>query len=135
MYHLKHQMAQQYLRLNSTLKNLSNDTSHAQICVKMKKLWPRQVGEEKQAANHRLCRDKAKNFVMTNPDYVEPKLEDKLCRNKVFYVATKPKKNFVATKNFLSQQQFLCRNKVFLLQQRFFCCNKDFLLQQSFFLS
>ena len=36
--------------LNSTFQELSNEYSHAQIRVKMKKLWPRQVGEEKQAA-------------------------------------------------------------------------------------
>ena len=34
--------------MHSTLKELSNKYSHAQIRVKMKKLWPRQVGEEKQ---------------------------------------------------------------------------------------
>ena len=34
--------------LHSTFKDLSNEYSHAQIRVKTKKLWPRQVGEEKQ---------------------------------------------------------------------------------------
>ena len=36
--------------INSTFKELSNEYSHAQIRVKTKKLWPRQVGEEKQVA-------------------------------------------------------------------------------------
>ena len=36
--------------LHSTFKEISNEYSHAQIRVKMKKLWLRQVGEEKQAA-------------------------------------------------------------------------------------
>ena len=36
--------------LHSTFKELSNEYSHAQIRVKMKKLWPRQVGEQKQVA-------------------------------------------------------------------------------------
>ena len=34
--------------LHSTFKELSNEYSPAQIRVKTKKLWPRQVGEEKQ---------------------------------------------------------------------------------------
>ena len=34
--------------LHSIFKDLSNEYSHAQIRVKIKKLWPRQVGEEKQ---------------------------------------------------------------------------------------
>ena len=33
--------------LHSTFKELSNEYSHAQIRVKTKKLWPRQVGEKK----------------------------------------------------------------------------------------
>ena len=43
--------------LHSTFKDLSNEYSHAQIRVKMKKLWPRQVGEEKQVAVRKVCRD------------------------------------------------------------------------------
>ena len=34
--------------MHSTFKELSNEYSHAQIRVKTKKLWSRQVGEEKQ---------------------------------------------------------------------------------------
>ena len=50
--------------MHSTFKDLSNEYSHAQIRVKMKKLWPRQVGEEKQVAvrkyvaTRKVCRDK-----------------------------------------------------------------------------
>ena len=40
-----------------TFKDLSNEYPHAQIRVKMKKLWPRQVGEEKQVAVRKVCRD------------------------------------------------------------------------------
>ena len=43
--------------LHSTFKEISNEYSHAQIRVKTKKLWPRQVGEEKQVAVRRVCRD------------------------------------------------------------------------------
>ena len=43
--------------LHSTFKDLSNEHSHAQIRVKMKKLWPRQVGEEKQVVVRKVCRD------------------------------------------------------------------------------
>ena len=51
--------------LHSKFKDLSNEYSHAQIRVKMKKLWPRQVGEEKQVAvrkvyhDQEVCRDQA----------------------------------------------------------------------------
>ena len=34
--------------LHSTFKEISNEYPHAQIRVKTKKLWPQQVGEEKQ---------------------------------------------------------------------------------------
>ena len=42
--------------MHSTFKDISNEYSHAQIRVKMK-LWPRQVGEEKQVAVRKVCRD------------------------------------------------------------------------------
>ena len=57
MYHLENKMVQIPSWLHSTFKELSNDTSHAKIRVKTKKLWPREVGEEKQAAIQKLCRD------------------------------------------------------------------------------
>ena len=40
--------------MHSTLKDLSNEYSHAQIRVKTKKLWPRQVREEKPAAVQKM---------------------------------------------------------------------------------
>ena len=43
--------------LNSKFKEFSNEYSQAQIRVKMKKLWPRQVGEEKQVAVQKISRD------------------------------------------------------------------------------
>ena len=147
-------MAKLHSLLHSTFQDLSNNTSHAQFRVKMKKLWPQQVEEENQAAEQKLCHDisrfchdkaseKARNFVATNPDYVATKLEDKLCRDKV---KAKPKTNFVTTKFFFCCNKYFfvatklfCCNKGFLLQQRIFCCNKEFsvvtkisLSQQSF---
>ena len=96
--------------LHSTFKELSNHTSHAQFRVKMKKLFPQQVEEEKPIAEQKLCRDifrlccdkasdKARNFVVTKflchdkvrrqtllrqSFYVVTKSEDKLCRDKIF---------------------------------------------------
>ena len=43
--------------LHSTFKELSNEYSHAQIQVKTKKLWPRQVREEKPVVVHKISRD------------------------------------------------------------------------------
>ena len=40
--------------LHSTFKDLSNEYSHAQIRVKTKKLWPRQVREEKPVAVQKI---------------------------------------------------------------------------------
>ena len=44
--------------LHSTFKELSNEYSHAQIRVKMKKLWPRQVRDEKPVAVQKISRDR-----------------------------------------------------------------------------
>ena len=57
-------MAKIHSLLHSTFKELSNNNSHAQIRVKMKNLWRQQVGEEKQATKQKLCRDKV-HFVAT----------------------------------------------------------------------
>ena len=95
-------MAQINSWYHSTFKETSNDTSHAQLRVKMKKLWLQKVKEEKQATeqklcryNSRLCRDKAsnkaRNFVSKKPDYVATKLEEKLCCKNVYDFMTKPK--------------------------------------------
>ena len=61
--------------LHSTFKDLSNEYSHAQIRVKMKKLWPRQVGEKKTGCCQEVCRDK------------ESMSRQEVCRDKQ-YVAT-----------------------------------------------
>ena len=45
---MEYQIVQIPSWLHSTFKELSNKYSHAQIRVKTKKLWPGQVGEEKQ---------------------------------------------------------------------------------------
>ena len=50
-------MVQIFSWLHSTFKELSNEYSHAQIRVKTKKLWPRQVEEEKKVAVRKVCRD------------------------------------------------------------------------------
>ena len=50
-------MVQITLSLHSTFKEISNEYSHAQIRVKTKKLWPRQVGEEKQVDVKKVCHD------------------------------------------------------------------------------
>ena len=74
--------------LHYTFKELSNKYSHAQIRVKMKKLWPRQVGEEKQVAVQKLSRDQEivlqpENMVTTKKLGRDQKLGrdlKKLCR-------------------------------------------------------
>ena len=45
-------------------KEFSNDTSHAQIRVKTKKLWPRQVGQSFLSQHRKLCRS-IENYVAT----------------------------------------------------------------------
>ena len=64
LYHPEHQIGKIHPLLHSIFKELSNNNSHAQIRVKMKKLWRQQVGEEKQAIEQKLCRDKV-HFVAT----------------------------------------------------------------------
>ena len=109
-------MVQNPLFLNSTFKELSNEYSHAQIRVKMKKLWPRQVGEEKQVAvrkyvaTRRVCRDRK---VCCDRKYVATSSMSRLvsrqavcrdqCRDKQ-YVATS-----VATRKFCRDKKALSR--------------------------
>ena len=78
-------MVQILLCLDSTFKELSNEYSHAQIRVKTKKLWPRQVREEKPVAVQKINRDQ-KNCVATR----------KLGRGQE--IVSRPK-NLVVTKN------------------------------------
>ena len=71
--------------LHSTFKYLSNEYSHAQIRVKMKKLWPRQVGEEKQVAVRKVCRDQES---MSRQEVCRDQcLDQVVCRDRK-YVAT-----------------------------------------------
>ena len=42
--------------LHSTFKDISNEYSHAQIRVKTKKLWPRQVGEKNRLLSRSMSR-------------------------------------------------------------------------------
>ena len=73
--------------LNSTFKELSNEYSHAQIRVKMKKLWPRQVGEEKPVAVQKLGRDQK---IVSRPENLVS--TRKLCSDQKTCVATKNSK-------------------------------------------
>ena len=100
-------MVQLYSWLHFTFKDLSNDTSHAQIRVQTKKLCHQQVGEENKSLS-RLYRDKAsdKAFLRQNPDFVaiEPmtrlscdktkfchnRVSNKLCHDKPSFVAIEP---------------------------------------------
>ena len=98
LYHLEHQMVQIPPWLHSTFKYLSNEYSHAQIRVKMKKLWPRQVGEEKQAAvrkyvatrsmsRQEVCRDQCrdKQYVTTSvatSSMSQPVSRQAVCRDR-----------------------------------------------------
>ena len=63
--------------LHSTFKELSNEYSHAQIRVKTKKLWPQQVGEEKQVAVQKLSKpsklSRPGNLVATKKTVSRPK--------------------------------------------------------------
>ena len=92
MYYLKHQMVQLHSWLYFTFKDLSNDTSHAQFRVKMKKLWPQQVKEEKQATEHKLCCDKASNKVLLYRNKVLDKVLGLQNADVVTQVLEKPEK-------------------------------------------
>ena len=70
--------------LHSIFKEISNEYSHSQIRVKMKKLWPRQVGEEKQVAVQKLSRDQ--EIVLQPENLVETR---KLCHDQKTCVTTK----------------------------------------------
>ena len=99
LYHLEHQMLQIYSWLHSTFKEISNDTSHTQIQVQMKKLCHQQVGEENKSLS-RFCRDRAndKAFLQKNPYFVATELVTNSVSTKPDFFATKVATNFVATK-------------------------------------
>ena len=96
MYDMEHQMVPIPSLLHSKFKELSNEYSHAQIRVKTKKLWPRQVGEKnrlllgKYVATRRVCCDRKvcrdRKYVATSSMSRQAICRDR-CRNKQ-YVAT-----------------------------------------------
>ena len=98
MYHLEHQKIQIPSWLHSTFKYLSNEYSHAQFRAKTKKLWPRQVGEKKQAAVRKVCRDMGS---MSRQAVCRDR-----CRDKQQYVVTD-----VATSSSMSRHRDRCRDK------------------------
>ena len=69
--------------LHSTYKELSNEYSHAQIRVKTKKLWPRQVGEEKQllSGKYVATRKYVATSVATRKAVATSVVTRKLCRD------------------------------------------------------
>ena len=79
--------------LHSTFKELSNEYSHAQIRVKTKKLWPRQVKEEKPVVVQKISRDQEielqpENLVATKKlgrDQEIVSLPENLCRDQKRY--------------------------------------------------
>ena len=83
--------------LHSTFKELSNEYSHAQIRVKMKKLWSRQVREEKPVAVQKMCRDRkwCRDQEMASRQEIVSRPEN-LCHDQE--IVSRPE-NLVANKN------------------------------------
>ena len=81
--------------MHSKFKELSNEYSQAQIRVKTKKLWPRQVGEEKQllSGKYVATRKNVATYVATRID-VATRFDVATCVATRFDVAT-----CVATRN------------------------------------
>ena len=75
--------------LHSIFKEISNEYSHAQIRVKTKKLWPRQVGEEKQllSGKYVATRKNVATYVATRID-VATRFDVATCVATRFDVAT-----------------------------------------------
>ena len=105
LYHLEHKMVQIPSWLHSIFKDISNEYSHAQIRVKMKKLWPRQVGEEKQVAvrkyvaTRKVCRNRkyVATGSMSRPSKLSrPVSRQAVCRDQK---ALSRPENLVATRN------------------------------------
>ena len=90
-------MVQIFSWLHSTFKELSNEYSHAQIRVKMNKLWPQQVTEEKLAAVQKMCCDRkwCRDKEMVSRQEIVSRPEN-LCRDQK--IVSRPE-NLVATKN------------------------------------
>ena len=109
------------LWLHSTFKELSNEYSHAQIRVKTKKLWPRQVGEKKQAAVRKVCRDRKEvcrdrcrdkqQYVATSvaTNVTTSSMSRPMSRHGKLSRPVSRQESFVATRN-LCRDQKRCRN-------------------------
>ena len=108
--------------MHSTFKYLSNEYSHAQIRVKMKKLWPRQVRKKnrllsgKYVATRKVCRDK--QYVATSVA-TRQAVATSVATSSMSRPVSRPNKlsrpvsrqeSFVATRN-LCRDQKRCRNK------------------------
>ena len=135
-------MDQLYSWLHYIFKDISDNTSHAQIRVTMKKLWHQQVGEEKQVVEQKLfhdisrfCRDKASNKAI-KLFCDKPRLCHNKARRQFFFFLSQ--QSFSIETVFLSRQifsvatKFFYRDKVFFVATKFFCCNKVFMSRQSF---
>ena len=90
-------MVQILLWLHSKFQELSNEYSHVQIRVKMKKLWPRQVGEEKQVAVQKLSRPSK----LSRPGNLVA-IKKKLCRDQ----------KTIATRKLGRDQKKLCHDQL-----------------------
>ena len=102
-------MVQFHSRLHSTFKEISNDTSHAQIEVKMKKLWYRQIGEENKLYN-RKCGNKVKDkLYLYKPkkcrDKAEDKAKDKICLDKPKKCLNKAKAKTLSRQSLILSRQ------------------------------
>ena len=121
-------MAQIPTWLYSSFKELSNNTSHAQIGVPMKKLCHQQVGDENKSFSRFLSRQ---SFVATKLDFVTTELaKNSITTNLGFvatnlgFVATKLATNSVATKLFVeTKPDFVAKKPMTKL-----CCNKTQIL-------
>ena len=96
-------MVQIPLCLYSSFKEISNNTSHAQIRVQRKKLCHQQVGEENKSLS-RFCCDKASDKALSrkNPDFIAIELATNSVTTKPNFFTTK-----LVTKLFRDKTQIL----------------------------
>ena len=113
--------------LHSTFKDLSNEYSHTQIRVKMKELWPRQVGEEKQVVVRKYVATRWKYVAtgsmsrpssMSRPVSRQAVCRDQCrdqasccdqCRDKKYVATSVATKQAVATRKLCRDQKALSR--------------------------
>ena len=93
--------------LHSTFKELSNDTSHTQIRVKTKKLWPRQVGHS--FSSFYVATEKTGSRLSFSSFYVATEKTVSRHSFSSFYVAIEKtvsrQKNYVATEKTVLRQK------------------------------